>query len=112
MAREHASLPTFITLQDSTAPMRAEAKAAGSYHHALMGRDYDEIQIVTVRELLENGKKRLDIPLSFEVLKKAPRRSGEDAQTSLKTGLIEVAQTCRFCCLRSATPLWRSFYLK
>jgi hypothetical protein len=31
----------------------------------------------------ENGKKRLDIPLRFEVLKKAVRRSGEDAQTSL-----------------------------
>jgi site-specific DNA-methyltransferase (adenine-specific) len=91
MQREHAAMATFITLQDSTAPMRAEAKAAGSYHHPLMGRDYDKIQIVTVREMLENGKKRLDIPLSFEVLKKAVRRTGEDLQGNLKTGLIEVA---------------------
>jgi hypothetical protein len=91
MAREHAAMATFITLQDSTAPMRAEAKLADSYQHTLMGRDYDKIQIVTIREMLENGKKRLDIPLSFEVLKKAVRRSGEVMQGSLKTGLIEVA---------------------
>jgi hypothetical protein len=39
--------------------MRSEAKMAGSYHHDLMGRDYDKIQIVTIKEMLENGKKRL-----------------------------------------------------
>jgi hypothetical protein len=47
-----------------------------------MGRHYDKIQIVTIKEMLENGK-RLDIPLSLEVLKKAPRGAGEVAQTSL-----------------------------
>jgi hypothetical protein len=83
MQREHASMATFITLQDSTAPMRSEAKMAGFYHHALMGRDYDKIQIVTIREMLENGKKRLDMPLSLEVLKKAVRHAGEDLQASL-----------------------------
>jgi DNA modification methylase len=80
MEREHAAMATFITLQDSTGPMRSEARMAGSYHHELMGRDYDKIQIVTIKEMLENGKKRLDMPLSLEVLKKAVRRAGEDMQ--------------------------------
>jgi hypothetical protein len=83
MEREHASMATFITLQESTAPMRSEAKMAGSYHHDLMGRDYDKIQIITIRDMLKNGKKRLDMPWSFEVLKKAVRRAGEDTQLSL-----------------------------
>ena len=52
--------------------MRSEAKSAGFYRHELMGRDYDRIQIVTIREMLENGKKRLPLPLSVEVLKKSP----------------------------------------
>jgi hypothetical protein len=42
---------------------------SASSNHRLMGRDYEKIQIVTIREMLENGKKRLDMPLSFEVLK-------------------------------------------
>jgi len=47
-----------------------EAKAAGFYHHDLMDRNYDAIQIVTVQEIIESGKV-LDIPMSLEVLKEA-----------------------------------------
>jgi site-specific DNA-methyltransferase (adenine-specific) len=70
MAREGAAMATFITLKDSTAPMRAEAKSAGVYQHPLMQRSYDKIQIVTVQEIVEQ-EKRLDIPMSLEVLKAA-----------------------------------------
>jgi len=83
MDREHAALATFISLEDSTGPMRSEAKAAGSYRHVLMGRHYDKIQIITIREMLENGKKRLDMPLSAEVLKKAVQHADQDQQLRL-----------------------------
>lgn len=47
-----------------------EAKAAGSYHHAEMAKTDDRITIVTAQEIVE-GHKRLDIPMSLEVLKAA-----------------------------------------
>lgn len=77
MAREGAAMATFITLQDSTAPMRAEAKTAGTYTHPLMQRNYDKIQIVTIQEIIEE-EKRLDIPMSLEVLKAAQLKARGD----------------------------------
>jgi len=50
--------------------MKKAAHAAGTYHHELMQRDYATIQIVTIREMIEHGR-RLDIPLTREVLKRA-----------------------------------------
>jgi hypothetical protein len=48
-----------------------EAKAAGQYHHETMGRNYDSISIVTIREIVDG--KRLEIPMSIEVLKAAQK---------------------------------------
>jgi len=70
MQRESAAMAVFITLEPQTAPMTSEAKAAGFYHHDLMDRNYDAIQIVTIQDMIENGK-ILDIPMSLEVLKAA-----------------------------------------
>jgi len=70
MLREGAAMAVFITLEPPTGPMKGEAKGVGAYHHDLMGRNYDKIQIVTVQEIIEQGE-RLDIPMSLEVLKKA-----------------------------------------
>ncbi len=70
MRREGAALAVFLTLEQPTAPMKAEAKGVGTYYHDLMGRNYDKIQIVTVQEIVERGE-RLEIPMSLEVLKKA-----------------------------------------
>lgn len=74
MQREQAQMATLITLMEPTKPMREEAAKAGSYHHSIMGRNYDRIQIVTVRELIEQGK-RLELPLSFDVIKPATKQS-------------------------------------
>ena len=52
--------------------MLTEAKSAGQYRHETMGRDYDQISIVTIREIMEDGK-RLEIPMSVEVLKAAQK---------------------------------------
>jgi site-specific DNA-methyltransferase (adenine-specific) len=81
MEREHAALAVLITLEKPSKPMVEEAKAAGLFNHEQMGRSYDRIQIVTAEEIVEQHK-RLDIPMSLEVLKDA-RRDVEDTQLKL-----------------------------
>jgi len=70
MERENASLATLITLENSTANMRAEAKSAGSYYHDLTARTYPRIRIVSIKQIVEQGM-RLDLPLSMEAVKAA-----------------------------------------
>ena len=70
MAQERASLRIFATLQEPTAAMVKTAHTAGTYRHALMERNYDTIQIVTIRDMLEHGR-RLDMPLTSEVVRRA-----------------------------------------
>lgn len=81
MEREQAAIAVLITLEKPTAPMVKEAKAAGQFRHESMGKNYDRIQIVTVKEIVEEGK-RLEIPMSLEVLK-AAKREVEDRQQNL-----------------------------
>ncbi|MGI9069671.1 MAG: DNA methyltransferase [Pyrinomonadaceae bacterium] len=81
MEREEAALAVFITLEDPTGPMKREAKAVGLFRHEQMGKDYQRIQIVTVRKIVEDGA-RLDIPMSLDVLK-AAQRAVEDKQLPL-----------------------------
>jgi DNA methylase/Restriction endonuclease len=76
MDREKAALAVLITLVEPSKPMIAEAKAAGQYRHEDMGRSYDAITIVTIKEIIEDGR-RLEIPMSLEVLASAKR----DAET-------------------------------
>ncbi len=82
-AREAAQLGVFLTLQPPTQGMREEANAAGFYEHTLMSRNYPRIQIVTIQEIVEQNK-RLEIPMSLEVLKKA-----QTASQSLQTELFQ-----------------------
>lgn len=77
MQREKAALAILITLESPSAPMVREAKAAGQYKHDLMGRNYDRISIVTVQEIVEQ-QKRLEIPMSLEVL--AAAQKAEDSE--------------------------------
>ena len=37
--------------------MKAAAAAAGFYHSDISGKDYPKVQIISIRELLEDGKK-------------------------------------------------------
>ena len=57
--RENAKIGVFITLADSTGPMRTEAVKCG-YYETIYGK-YPKIQILTVRELFEG--KLPNIPL-------------------------------------------------
>jgi len=82
MEREKAALAVLITLEEPSGPMLNEAKAAGQYKHEDMGRSYDRISIVTVKEIVEDGK-RLEIPMSLEVLKAAQAALGPEEQLEL-----------------------------
>ncbi len=57
--REGAAIGLFVTLEEPSAPMRAEAATAGAYHSELWNRDYPRLQILTVRELLAGERPRL-----------------------------------------------------
>jgi DNA modification methylase len=76
MEKENAALAVFITLEPWTKPMAQDAKAAGPYKHEEMGKSYDRISIVTIEELLAG--KRLEIPMSMEVLKAAQKAINEE----------------------------------
>jgi DNA modification methylase len=78
--REGAEIGIFITLQEPTKPMKAEAKAVGIYNHSMMRRNYDIIQIVTIEEIVEQNK-HLDIPTSLGVVKAAKRKVDDSQMT-------------------------------
>ena len=52
LEREKAALGLFITLEEPTSAMRAEALSAGFYHSDVWQRNYPRVQIRTVGELL------------------------------------------------------------
>jgi DNA modification methylase len=72
--RENAKIGVFITLADSTGPMRTEAVKAGFYK-TLYGK-YPKLQILTIRELFEG--KQPNIPLVESSFKKAPKEPQGD----------------------------------
>ena len=79
MEREQAALAIFITLESPSSKMISEAKSAGQYKHEDMGRSYDRISIIEVKDIIENGK-RLEIPMSLEVLKAAQKAVPKEAE--------------------------------
>jgi len=81
MEKNEATLGVLITLEEPTKPMLHDAKAAGQYKHEEMGKSYERISIVTIREMLEEGK-RLEIPMSLEVLN-AMQKAIQEEQLSL-----------------------------
>ena len=74
MTLEQAAMGVFITLKEPTKEMSKTAKAAGIYQNRYMSRSCDRIQIVTIKEILEDNK-RLDVRLSFEVIRSAEKHT-------------------------------------
>jgi hypothetical protein len=62
LEREHAEIGLFITLEEPSAPMRHEAATAGAYHSELSGRDYQKLQILSIKDILEDRRKP-ELPL-------------------------------------------------
>jgi site-specific DNA-methyltransferase (adenine-specific) len=82
MEREKAAIGVFITLKDSTEPMRQEAFAAGFYSPEHFSHEYPRIQILTIKELLE-GKKVQYPWRSAATFKKAERKGVDVTQDTL-----------------------------
>jgi DNA modification methylase len=78
LEREKAAMGIFVTLEEPTREMRLEATTAGMYR--VWERDYPKIQIVSIRELLEEGRKPALPPLVLPTFQQAQRereRGGE-----------------------------------
>ncbi len=69
VTRDNAAIGVFITLDDPTKQMNAEATKMGKYKNPLTEQEFDRISIITIDEILEG--ERLNIPTSVSVLKKA-----------------------------------------
>lgn len=74
--RENAPIGVFITLEESTAPMRKEAVSAGFYYSPGWGRNYPRIQILTIEELLHGSGVRM--PPQHGTFKEAQRVRPEE----------------------------------
>jgi DNA modification methylase len=72
MTLENGSIAIFITLENPTKDMITTAKKAGFYQNQYFSQTYDKIQIVTIKDIIEN-KQRLNVKLGLEVLKSAEK---------------------------------------
>jgi len=69
VTRDKAAIGIYLTLDEPTKPMRTEATKMGKYINPLTEQEFDKVNIVTVRQILDG--ERLNIPTSVNVLKKA-----------------------------------------
>jgi DNA modification methylase len=82
--REKAAIGIFLTLEEATEPMRLEAATAGAYHSALWNRDYQRIQILSIRDLLEEAKKPSLPPFVLPTYQQAERvKRADNSQQEL-----------------------------
>ncbi len=72
MQREDAPIGVFLTLEDPSKPMLAEAASAGVFHSDVSGMDYSRVQILTVEELLVGRRPVLPL-LVLPTYQQAPR---------------------------------------
>ena len=69
--REKAALGLFITLDEPTRDMRAEAVSAGFHHSDLWQRDYPKLQIRTIGDLLQGNQ--FELPMHPSMYQAAQR---------------------------------------
>ena len=75
--RENAAMGYLITLYPMNNLVK-ESKDYGVYKNKLTGMDYKRIEVININEILEG--KRLNVPTSLEVLKKAERKAKENQE--------------------------------
>jgi Adenine specific DNA methylase Mod len=61
VAREGAAMGLFVTLEEPSGPMKADAALAGEFFSELSNRSYPKIQIMTIRELLDGRKPQIPL---------------------------------------------------
>jgi site-specific DNA-methyltransferase (adenine-specific) len=83
LEREKAEIGLFVTLEEPSGPMQLEATTAGVYHSELSGRDYQRIQILTIRELLEEHRQP-DLPLlvlpAYQQAERVEKKAAEQGE--------------------------------
>lgn len=80
--REKAEFGILITMDTPTKAMREEVVAAGKYHHPLLNREDDRLQIITVEQILAG--KKLDLPMARrDAVKSAQAFDDADKQDKL-----------------------------
>jgi site-specific DNA-methyltransferase (adenine-specific) len=57
MERHGAVMGLFVALEEPSKPMLLNAAEAGYYHSELSGKDYPRVEVITIRQLLDEGKK-------------------------------------------------------
>jgi DNA modification methylase len=90
MQRERAELAVLITLQKPSRDMRLEAKRSGQYTHQITGALLDRIRIVEIRDIVEQGDRLNDVPLTLDIL-----RASERAMTSARQGNLQMEDGIR-----------------
>ena len=76
VTRENAVIGILITLEEPTAPMIKEARiTTPPFQSELHPQKFERLQIVTVKEILDG--KRLNVPMTHDVLKKAKAQSSD-----------------------------------
>ncbi len=84
MEREKAEIGAFITLEEPTRPMIEEAVSAGFYEpEFLQGKKYPRIQILTIKELLEDKKLKYPRIMPEATFKNAKRKRNSGDQGKL-----------------------------
>jgi site-specific DNA-methyltransferase (adenine-specific) len=83
LEREKAEIGLFVTLEEPSGPMQLEATTAGVYRSELSGRDYPRIQILTIRELLEEHS-RPNLPVlvlpAYQQAERVAKKAAEQAE--------------------------------
>jgi len=87
LEREKAEIGVYISLEESTKPMRAEAAQAGYYHSDTWNRDYPKVQILTIKELLDG--KQIDMPPIQQVNQTFRRAKREKGKEVGQLGLLD-----------------------
>jgi len=76
--RENAAIGVFITLEEPTRDMKAEAVSAGYYESPGWNHRYPRIQILTIAELLHGAK--IDMPPQYGTFKQAQKAKQDGAE--------------------------------
>ena len=78
--REKAAMGLFISLEDPTRDMRAEAASGGLYHSDVWQRDFPKIQLRTIEEMLSgNGFDLPPRPAAYQPAQRVRRPQGRQA---------------------------------
>jgi site-specific DNA-methyltransferase (adenine-specific) len=88
LEREKAEIGLFVTLEEPTSEMKREATTAGFYESPFVGADstrlaYPRLQILSIRELLEEGRKAM-LPLlvlpTYQPAAKVTKKAAEQQE--------------------------------